>query len=292
VTTLGVVFRPQLPPERLRSVATAADAAGLDELWLWEDCFCEAGTSTAAAALAWTKRVRVGIGLLPVPLRNVALTAMEVATLSRLFPGRIEVGIGHGVQDWMAQVGARVDSPMTLLREHTTALRALLAGERVTTHGRYVHLDDVALDWPPLQAPPLVIGAVGPRTIALSGELADATLLTGGTTPDMVRQARSRLDEVRAGAGLTDPHRITVYVVAVTGPDAPDRLTAELRSWSLDPTQDVAISGSADEIAEGIRRWAAAGADAVILQPAVDEPDLETFVEFVAREVRPLLDAG
>src|SRR5918999_2227758 len=35
MTEIGVVFRPQLPPERLRSVARAADEAGLDELWLW-----------------------------------------------------------------------------------------------------------------------------------------------------------------------------------------------------------------------------------------------------------------
>ncbi|MCZ9336673.1 LLM class flavin-dependent oxidoreductase, partial [Streptomyces sp. TRM76130] len=72
MTALGAVFRPQLAPERLRVVARTADEAGLDELWLWEDCFREGGISTAAAALAWTERIRVGVGLLPVPLRNVA----------------------------------------------------------------------------------------------------------------------------------------------------------------------------------------------------------------------------
>ena len=51
---LGIVFRPQFPPEQLRAVAQAADSAGVDELWLWEDCFDEAGVSAAAAALAWT----------------------------------------------------------------------------------------------------------------------------------------------------------------------------------------------------------------------------------------------
>jgi alkanesulfonate monooxygenase SsuD/methylene tetrahydromethanopterin reductase-like flavin-dependent oxidoreductase (luciferase family) len=177
---------------------------------------------------------------------------------------------------------------MTLLREHATALRSLLAAERVTTHGRYVHLDDVALDWPPVDAPPLVIGAVGPRTIALSGELADGTLLTAGTTPEAVRRARAQLDEARAAAGVSGRHTITVYLVAVTGPDAADRLAAELRSWSLDPAEDVGIAGGAQELAEGIRRWAAAGADAVILQPAADAPDLEAFIDFVGREVRPL----
>lgn len=128
MTGLGAVFRPQLPPERLRALARVADDAGLEELWLWEDCFLEGGISAAAAALAWTERVRVGVGLLPVPLRNVAVTAMETATLHRLFPGRAIVGAGHGVQDWMGQVGARAESPVTLLREHLDALRALLRG--------------------------------------------------------------------------------------------------------------------------------------------------------------------
>jgi alkanesulfonate monooxygenase SsuD/methylene tetrahydromethanopterin reductase-like flavin-dependent oxidoreductase (luciferase family) len=113
MTAIGVVFMAALPPERLTSVARAADEAGLDELWLWEDCFRYSGIASAAAALGSTDRLRVAAGLLPVPLRNVALTAMELATLYRMFPGRILSGVGHGVQEWMAQVGARVDSPLT-----------------------------------------------------------------------------------------------------------------------------------------------------------------------------------
>ena len=92
---LGVVFRPQLPPERLRAVAEAAEAAGVAQLWLWEDSFFEGGIASAAAALAWTSRLQVGIGLLPVPLRNPALTAMEIATVTRLFPDRFLPGLGR-----------------------------------------------------------------------------------------------------------------------------------------------------------------------------------------------------
>src|SRR3954454_14274219 len=122
---LGVVFRPELPPEELRGVVEACESAGVGELWLWEDCFLEGGITMAAAALAWSDRMRVGVGLLPVPLRNVALTAMELSSLFRLFPGRAEIAIGHGVQDWMGQVGVRAGSPMTLLREYAGALRSL-----------------------------------------------------------------------------------------------------------------------------------------------------------------------
>jgi len=289
VTTLGAVFLPQLPPERLRAMAGAAEEAGLEELWLWEDCFQESGIASAAAVLAWTQRVRVGIGLLPAPLRNVALAAMEVATLHRLFPGRVQVGVGHGVQDWMGQVGARVESPVGLLREYLSALRALLGGDQVTTEGRYVRLDRVALDWPPASAPALLAGAAGPRTLRLCGELADGTILAASTSPAEVRRARALIDEGRLASGRGQPHPVTVYLLTATGPGAAERLEAELRAFGYDPAQDIGIAGDAPAVADAVGRWADAGADTVVLQPTADDPDPEGFVRFVAREVRPLV---
>jgi alkanesulfonate monooxygenase SsuD/methylene tetrahydromethanopterin reductase-like flavin-dependent oxidoreductase (luciferase family) len=288
MTVLGVVFTPDLPPERLHAVATAADDAGIEELWLWEDCFRESGIACAAAILGWTTNLRVGIGVLPVPLRNVALTAMESATLARLFPDRIIVGVGHGVQEWMGQVGNRADSPMTLLREYLTALQALLAGERVTVDGRYVKLDNVGLDWPPASRPPVFAGAVGRRTLALSGELADGTILTGGTTPEAVSAAREQIDAARS----TDhgfAHRVVVNVHAAIGADAASRLERERARWSYERIDDRCLIGDANAFAEGIARWAGAGAGTVVLQPTPDDPDLEGFIRFVADEVRPLV---
>ncbi|WP_371645266.1 LLM class flavin-dependent oxidoreductase [Streptomyces mirabilis] len=289
MTVLGVVFRPQLPPERLRAVARAADDVGLEELWLWEDCFLEGGVSAAAAALAWTERVRVGVGLLPVPLRNVAVTAMEAATLHRMFPERAILGVGHGVQDWMGQVGARAESPVTLLREHLDALRALLRGERVSTDGRYVKLDGVALDWPPAGAPEVLAGAGGPRSLRLSGAAADGTVLTAATGPEGVRRARRLIDEGRESAGRTDHHRVVVYLHAATGPDAAARLRAEIEANGEDPLPEHGVAGDAGAVAKAVQRLAEAGADTVVLQPTADEPDPEAFVRFAAEEVRPLV---
>ena len=288
MTVLGAVSLPQLPPERLRDLARVADDAGLEELWLWEDCFWGSGVATAAAVLGWTGRLRVGVGLLPVPLRNVALTAMELATLHRLFPGRVTVGVGHGVQDWMAQVGARAESPMTLLREYLTALRALLGGERVSTDGRYVRLDAVELDWPPATPAPVLAGATGPRSLRLCGEAADGTILTAGTTPEGVRAARRLVDEGRAAAGRTGPHPVVVYLLAATGPGAAARIAAKLRGEGRD-TPAGGVAGDARAVADAVERWADAGATPVVLQPPDDEPDPEGFVRFAAERVRPLV---
>ncbi|WP_067713231.1 LLM class flavin-dependent oxidoreductase [Nocardia yamanashiensis] len=287
MTTLGAVFRPQNPPERLRETVRVADAAGLEELWLWEDCFLEGGISTAAAALAWSERVRIGVGVLPVPLRNVAITAMEIATLERMFPGRGVWGVGHGVQDWMGQVGARAGSPLTLLREYLDALRGLLAGERLTVKGRYVQLDDVALDWPPAAAPAVYAAATRPRTLELAGAAADGVILTSSTTLAGVRDAVGIVQAARAETAAAQPIPVVVYLLAATGPDAAARVTAELNANERDTTGIIGAAGDAGAIAEVVARWSEAGATSVILQPTADEPDPAGFVRFVAEQVRP-----
>ncbi len=287
--SLGVVFLPQHPPERLRDAALAAEAAGLDELWLWEDCFRESGVAAASAALAWTHRLRIGVGLLPVPLRNVALTAMEIATLTRLFPGRLELAVGHGVQSWMEQVGARVASPLTLLEEYTGALKQLLAGQTVSVEGRYVVLRDVTLDWPPEQPPRILAGAVGQKTLRLAGLVADGTVLVGGTSVEGVASARAAVVEGRREAGRSGLPTVVVFLMTATGPDADARMVAELATWPDGIPVDATVSGDAAAIAAAARRWADAGADTVVLQPTADADPAE-FARFAGEHVRPLLD--
>jgi alkanesulfonate monooxygenase SsuD/methylene tetrahydromethanopterin reductase-like flavin-dependent oxidoreductase (luciferase family) len=175
----------------------------------------------------------------------------------------------------MRQAGAAAESPMTLLREHLTALRALLAGEQVTVDGRYVKLDEVTLKWPPPPPPgpaagspesaPLVLSAAtGERTLRLSGEVADGTVLGDGTGTDVVRRARALIDEGRARGHRTGKHPLVVYM-AVAALDA-------------------------GEAAGNARALAEAGADGVVIQPS-EGSDLDPvdLVRFTAGQVRPLL---
>jgi alkanesulfonate monooxygenase SsuD/methylene tetrahydromethanopterin reductase-like flavin-dependent oxidoreductase (luciferase family) len=262
VTRLGVVFRPQFAPERMADVARVADESGLDDVWLWEDCFSESGIASAVAMLGWTERVRIGVGLLPVPLRNVALSAMEVATIERVFPGRATLAFGHGLQKWMGQAGVRAESPVTLLREYLVALKRLLAGERVTVRGRYVNLDGVRLDWPPETAPAVVAGAFGPKSLAVCREVADAIILAGSAGPHGVRELRATTDKP-----------IIAYARAAFGPGAQDRLDAE---------GDQEYGAAGDAVGGLIEEYTAAGVTTLVLQPTPDEPDLVGFVRTVA----------
>jgi len=284
---LAAIFPPTQAPERLNAVALAAEAAGLAQLWVWEDCFSESGIATATAILAATDRVTVGIGLLPVPLRNVALTAMEIATMARLFPGRLTAGVGHGVLDWMSQVGARVESPMTLLREYTAALHALLQGGTVTTDGRYVHLDQVALDWPPAVVPPLLVGGIRPRTVSLAGELADGLIIPGGQSPDDVRTSvrqfqASRTGADRSGAGRSGADR--------SGADRSGAGRSGAGPADIVVFVSIPADGPAAEAAAMINAYARVGATHVAVNAAERDADLERFVGFLARQVAPLVD--
>ena len=131
MTILAATCWPQVPPEKLRTVARAAEGSGLAELWLWEDCFWGGAMSTAAALLAWTDRLPVAIGVLPVPLRNVALTAMEVAALHRLFPGRVADAVrfwaAAGADKVVLHPGPDNPDPVAFVRFAAEQVQPLLA---------------------------------------------------------------------------------------------------------------------------------------------------------------------
>ncbi len=186
---LGVCFDRESPAEFVVELAPELERRNVDQLWLIEDCFYTAAVSLAATALAATNRLTVGLGILPAVARNPAITAMELATLETLGPGRLVAGIGHGVQSWMEQIGARTPSPLTTLEEVLVAVTRLLDGESVTLHGRHVHLQDVKLDRHPTQRPQILAGVQRPRSLALAGRVADGVVLAEGAGPSYVRSA-------------------------------------------------------------------------------------------------------
>ncbi|WP_432942310.1 LLM class flavin-dependent oxidoreductase [Kribbella sp. CA-253562] len=189
MSSLGMCFPRTWPAGLVTDVARRLEAGGADELWIIEDCFYTAGPTLSAAALSVTERLTVGLGILPAVVRTAAVTAMEIATLCALAPGRFVPGIGHGVQEWMGQMGVRPKSPLTALEEVTLAVTRLLAGENVSMNGKYVVLDQVKLDAPPADVPPILLGVRGPKSLALAGRVGGGIVLAEPASPSYVRQA-------------------------------------------------------------------------------------------------------
>ncbi|MEV5408070.1 LLM class flavin-dependent oxidoreductase [Thermopolyspora sp. NPDC052614] len=292
-----------LPAEAMMELAPRVEAAGLDEFWLIEDLGLAGGFTQVAAALERTRRVRVGLGIAPAAVRNVAYLAMEVATLARLHPGRFLMGVGHGMPEWLSQVGAHPASLMAALEEVTVALRRLLDGEQVAFHGSHVHLDRVRLAHPPAVPPPVSLGVRGPKGLDLARRIANGTILAEGSALDYIGDIAS------AAKGLD--HRLTVFTwlsVDSDGDTARARLrdtiaealvhpamSVQLRSWYKADLTDAAIdalavAGTPQDCAAALRRLADAGADAVILQPVRGAESAQ--IASLAEDIRPLLDAG
>lgn len=300
-TQLGVMFRREQDPFGLPEAARRAEELGFDQFWIVEDCFYMGGISQAAIALTATSTIKVGIGINPGVAHNAAILAMEYSTLARAFPDRLIGGLGHGVPEWMDQIGEKVASPLTAIEETTTAMKRLLNGERISVDGRYVKLRDVQLDPPPEVAPPILHGVMSPKSMQLAGRVGDGVLLVENSNPDYIRWARGLLDKDRA-----EPGYVGVYANAQVDDENPEkaiqairRLVADVNGGGLtvisehlpyadelkqlteeggaealfnsmpdDWVHDMAIAGSSDQARTTINRLADAGANSVILVPA------------------------
>lgn len=323
---LGLVLGSAMPPEELVPAAVQADRSGLDELWFSEDCFFTGGISAATAALAATSRIRVGLGVVSAMLRHPALLAMEVATMSRAFPGRLTAGIGLGVPAWLRQVGRYPASPLRAMTECVTAVRALTSGDRIDTAGEEFFFRDVALTHPATEPIPVFMGVSGPKMLRLSGELADGTVLSVGAGASYVRWARQQIDQGRARAGRTTGHHITAFALyavdddrqrardEVRGPLAfykaaggvnamtdvegiSDRLSSMIQRGGADLVasempeswiDDLSVCGTPDDCAARVQALYEAGADSVALFP-VSPASTSSMARITADRLLPLL---
>jgi 5,10-methylenetetrahydromethanopterin reductase len=226
---------------------------------------------------------------------------MELATLAGLHPGRLRVAVGHGVESWMRQIGARPADRLVALREVTGATRALLAGETVTLDGRFVTLDRVTLEQPPTVVPPVLIGSTGERGIALAGAVADGLVLPEGAGPAAVSAITRMLPR---GADLTTYAWLRIDDDRDRAREAVLPELSRWRDWHLyptllvhsglsDPEQPVtrehvdrlAIVGTPQDCAAAIQRLGNAGAGTIVVMPVGPDPDAQ--LELCATEVFP-----
>lgn len=268
------------PAEDLPGLALLAESTGFDELWVCEDLGLAGGVAQAAAALAVTNRLQVGLGIAPAAVRNAMYLAMELSAVTRLSAGRFHAGIGHGVSDWLRQVGQHPSSLLTCLREVTEAVRALLEGGKVTYAGEYVQLDEVSLTHPPHSAPPLSLGVRGPRGLMLAKDLGVGVILAEGSTPEYVADTRRKLGPTA---------HITVFVWSNLDPDNAEQGTKALASTvtralhnprlaaqlgdlyqgqaHTESIRRLTVSGDAQTFRDSIELLRRSGADSIVFQP-------------------------
>jgi 5,10-methylenetetrahydromethanopterin reductase len=190
---MGVNFLPEDFPIFLESVQTA-EHAGYARAWivdsqmLWEDVWVY-----MTRALAATERIQLGVAVSNPLTRHYSVSASTAATLARLHPGRVILGLGRGDSAvrtlGLKQVATRKMAAIV------PRVRSLMAGDEVDLDGT-----PVRIRWASEHVP-LLMAATGPRNLRLAGALADIAMLQVGVHPAAVQWG---IEQVRAGVEEAD----------------------------------------------------------------------------------------
>src|SRR5467141_1004586 len=194
-------------------IARTAEDLGYDSIWT-----AEAYGSDAATVLAWlaagTTRIKLGAGIFQIPARSAAMTAMTAATIDQLSGGRMLLGLGSsGPQVSEGWHGVRFPRQVERTRDYVAVVRMALAHKKVEYHGETLDLPlpdgpgkVLKLTIRPVQENiPIYLAVLGPKNVALAGEIADGWLPVF-FSPEHTSTLRKPLEEgaARAGRSLDD----------------------------------------------------------------------------------------
>ncbi len=165
--------------------AVEAERLGVDMAWSPEFWGYDAATPLAYLA-AKTSRIRLGTGIMQIGARTPAMTAMTAMTLASLSGDRFVLGLGvSGPQVIEGWHGVRFDRPLQRMREVVEIVRMVTRGERLVYHGEIYDLplpggEGKALVPGARPRPnlPIYLATLGPKSLELTGELADGWLGT------------------------------------------------------------------------------------------------------------------
>ncbi|GAB3063137.1 LLM class F420-dependent oxidoreductase [Intrasporangium mesophilum] len=266
------------------AVARQAEAGGVDSLWICdhflhrpadgpENGYHEAMTLLTALA-ASTDRVELGSLVLATSFRSPGILAKMAVTLDDVADQRLILGLGCGWHEPEYRAfGYPFDHRVGRFEEVLSVVGPLLAGERVTFHGNWTHVDDAVVLPAPRRRVPLLVAAEGDRMLRLTARHADQWQTAWYGRPD--DRWTQRLDRFRAAceAEDRDPESLALTVgVDVHGSLA--ELTDGARHLPVD----------AGAIADGLAAWSDAGVHHVQLGLEVCRPaDVDVVVDALAR---------
>jgi len=214
------------PAEQLE-IAQVAEELGYDSVWA-----AEAYGSDAATVLAWlaaqTRTIKLGSGIFQIPARSAAMTAMTAATIDNLSGGRMLLGLGtSGPQVSEGFHGVRFARQLQRTREYVAVVRLALERKKIEFHGETLELPlpdgpgkALKLTIKPVQEKiPIFLAVLGPKNVALAGEIADGWLPVF-FSPEHTNALRGPLEEGAARAGRSlDDFRICPSVNVMIGDD-------------------------------------------------------------------------
>jgi probable F420-dependent oxidoreductase len=186
---IGILVAATARTGNIAEIASAAEAAGYESLWIPEHPVIPIGFKTPVPgggtlpehygrwvdpfialtiAATATKRIRLGTGICLLPEREPLITAKTIATLDLYSGGRVILGVGAGwLREETEAMGANFGNRWKRLRETTEAMRVAWTAAEPSYKGELVHFPPVRCEPKPAQkpGPPILLGAHGPKAL-------------------------------------------------------------------------------------------------------------------------------
>ena len=309
--TFGIAVRnftayPEMPdPKALIDYGVRMEELGYDSLWIWDHLLLgvepsfpiiEALVLLTGIAVR-TRKIKLGTGVLVLPMRNPVVLAKQLSAIDLLSDGRLIIGVATG---WYKRefdaVGVPFEQRGKIMEENLEILTRLFTEEKVVGEWTYHKIPAGVMYPKPLQKPrpPILIGGYVDRVLKRAAVKADGWL-TYFYTPESFAKAWGKILRFATEAGrdpdaLLNAAQLPIMVgksrASVQSPMM-DWLGKEwdYAAWS-ESTKDSAILGTVDECVEHLRRHLAAGVQKIIFVPYKYEMEQ---IEIIAREIIPRL---
>jgi len=222
--------------------------------------------------------IRLGTAVVPTWPRHPMMLAQQAMTAAQVSNGRFALGIGLSHQIVVEGMwGMPFDKPLSHMREYLTILMPLLRGEAAAFAGETLTAQG-GIEVP-ADPPPVLVAALGPKMLELTGQVADGTItwMTGPTT--IAEHTAPTIRAAAEAAGRPAPEVVVALPVLVTADVAAGRARAAdefamygllpsyramLDREGLDGPEDLAVIGGPEEVAERLGAVHAAGATTVV----------------------------
>jgi 5,10-methylenetetrahydromethanopterin reductase len=192
---LGIAIDGRAPLGEIEAQARAAEEGGASTLWIACHLFLRDPVTTAALALAATRKIKVALMALSPYSTHPVYIAMAAASLDEKYPGRVILCLGAGAPADLKAAGIESPKPLVAIAEAVKICRQLFAGEMADFHGEMFKVAGrrLANGGHPI---PIVIAASRPNMLKLAGRQSDGVLISAATSPPFVKAC---LDHAGAG---------------------------------------------------------------------------------------------
>jgi alkanesulfonate monooxygenase SsuD/methylene tetrahydromethanopterin reductase-like flavin-dependent oxidoreductase (luciferase family) len=195
----------------------AAEAAGIQQIWMVQPPWSPDILTTLAAAATKTSTIRLGTSIVPTYPRHPLVLAQQALSLYDIAPGRLRLGIGPSHQAIIEGIyGLPQTTPLAHLREYVKVLHAALWEGKVDHHG---HFFNVIVTLPCTTQTPVLISTLGKKAFQLAGEIADGALSLVCPVSYLLHTAIPALRTAAAANGRSALPPLVAYVSVALSQD-------------------------------------------------------------------------